>query len=157
MKLSLSAKILICSIACLLLGSLSGIATGEAVNGWYSQIIKPSWNPPGWIFGPVWSLLYLMMGAAFALVWHEREKSRKAALLLFLLQFVFNLLWSVLFFGIGRMDLALIEILVLWGLILLCIFSFYKVNKTAAYLLLPYLVWVSFASVLNATIVNLNT
>ncbi len=156
MKLSLASKILICSIGCLLLGSLSGIATGEAVNGWYSKIIKPSWNPPNWLFGPVWTLLYLMMGAAFALVWNEKTKHNKKAMVVFVIQFTLNLFWSVLFFTLARMDLALVEILVLWVLILLCIFSFYQVNRTAAYLLLPYWFWVSFATVLNATLFKLN-
>jgi benzodiazapine receptor len=156
MKFTLSTKILISSLACLLLGSLSGIATASAVSGWYALVIKPAWNPPNWLFAPVWSLLYLMMGAAFALVWHEKGKNNKMALVLFVVQFILNLFWSVLFFALARMDLALIEILVLWVFIFLSIFSFYKVNLTAAYLLVPYLLWVSFASVLNANLVFLN-
>ncbi len=156
MKFSLATKTLISSLGCLLLGSLSGIATGGAVNGWYAQIVKPSWNPPNWLFGPVWTVLYLLMGAAFALVWNGQGKNKRMAMILFVVQFVLNLLWSFLFFALARMDLALIEIIVLWVLILLSIFSFYKLNRTAAYLLVPYLLWVSFASVLNATLVFLN-
>lgn len=157
MNSSLNVKILLASLTCLLLGSLSGIATASAVNGWYASLLKPSWNPPNWIFGPVWTILYLLMGAAFALVWNETAKSSKRALLLFVVQFVLNLLWSPLFFALARIDLALIEILVLWVFILLSIFSFYKVNRLAAWLLLPYFLWVSFASVLNATLVVLNS
>ncbi len=156
MKISLISKILICSTACLLLGSLSGIATGEAVNGWYAQINKPSWNPPNWLFGPVWTLLYLLMGAAFALVWNGQGKSKRMALSLFILQFVLNLLWSFLFFKMARMDWALIEILLLLVFITLTISAFSKINRTAAILMIPYLLWVGFASLLNASLYFLN-
>lgn len=156
MKLSLPVKILIGSTACLLLGSLSGIATGEAVNGWYAQIVKPSWNPPNWLFGPVWTLLYLLMGAAFALVWNTEGKNKKWALILFVVQLVLNLLWSFLFFGIARMDFALIDILLLLVLITLTISIFSRINRTAAVLLIPYLLWVSFASLLNSSLYFLN-
>lgn len=157
MKDKLVYKILLCSLACLLLGSLSGLATGPAVKGWYAEIAKPSWNPPNWIFGPVWSLLYLMMGSAFALVWHQSSKAGNRAMLFFGIQFALNLLWSFLFFGLARMDLALIEILLLWIMIFFTIISFYRIKTLAAYLLIPYLAWVSFASVLNFTLYNLNT
>lgn len=156
MKLSLSAKILICSITCLLLGSLSGIATGEAVNGWYAQIVKPSWNPPNWLFGPVWTVLYLLMGAAFALVWNGHGKNKRMALILFTVQFVLNLLWSFLFFGLARMDWALIEILLLLVFITLTISAFSKINRTAAILMIPYFLWVGFATVLNSSLYFLN-
>ncbi|MCU0359825.1 MAG: tryptophan-rich sensory protein [Bacteroidia bacterium] len=156
MKLSLTAKILICSIACLLLGSLSGIGTGEAVDGWYSQINKPSWNPPNWLFGPVWTVLYLLMGVAFALVWNGQGKNKRMALTLFVLQFVLNLLWSFLFFGLARMDWALIEILLLLVFITLTISAFSKINRTAAILMIPYLLWVGFASLLNSSLYFLN-
>lgn len=156
MNLSLSNKILLCALACLILGSLSGLATGPAVRGWYAEIAKPSWNPPNWIFGPVWSLLYLMMGSAFALVWHQPSKARNKALWLFGIQFALNLLWSFLFFGLARMDLALMEILLLWIMILLTLLSFYRIKALAAYLLIPYLAWVSFASLLNFTLYRLN-
>lgn len=156
MKLSLISKILLSSTACLLLGSLSGIATGEAVNGWYSHIIKPSWNPPNWLFGPVWTLLYLLMGAAFAMVWNGQGKNKRVALALFGVQFVFNLLWSFLFFGLARMDWALIEILLLLVFITLTISAFSKINRTAAILMIPYLLWVGFATLLNSSLYFLN-
>lgn len=156
MKLSLISKILLSSTACLLLGSLSGIATGEAVNGWYSHIIKPSWNPPNWLFGPVWTLLYLLMGAAFAMVWNGQGKNKRVALALFGVQFVFNLFWSFLFFGLARMDWALIEILLLLVFITLTISAFSKINRTAAILMIPYLLWVGFATLLNSSLYFLN-
>ncbi|MBL7900702.1 MAG: tryptophan-rich sensory protein [Bacteroidia bacterium] len=156
MKLSLISKILLSSTACLLLGSLSGIATGEAVNGWYSHIIKPYWNPPNWLFGPVWTLLYLLMGAAFAMVWNGQGKNKRVALALFGVQFVFNLFWSFLFFGLARMDWALIEILLLLVFISLTISAFSKINRTAAILMIPYLLWVGFATLLNSSLYFLN-
>lgn len=156
MKHSLLYKILLCAVACLLLGSLSGLATGTAVKGWYAEMAKPSWNPPNWIFGPVWTVLYLMMGSAFALVWQASSKAKNKAMLLFGIQFALNLLWSILFFGFARIDLALIEILLLWLMIFFTILSFYRIKALAAYLLIPYLAWVSFASFLNYTLYTLN-
>jgi len=156
MKFSLAKKILISSLGCLLLGSLSGIATGEAVNGWYAQIVKPSWNPPNWLFGPVWTVLYLLMGAAFALVWNGQGKNKRMAMILFIVQFVLNLLWSFLFFGLARMDWALLEILLLLVFITLTISAFSKINRTASMLLIPYLLWVGFATLLNSSLYFLN-
>lgn len=156
MKLSLFEKILISTFACLLLGYLSGMFTAQAVNGWYASIQKPSWNPPNWIFGPVWKVLYLMMGAAFALVWNEAGKNKKKALIYFLVQFVLNLLWSFLFFGLARMDWALLEILLLLVSISSTISAFSKVNRTAAILMIPYLLWVGFATFLNSSLYFIN-
>ncbi len=122
---------------------------------WYEGINKPSWNPPGWIFGPVWTLLYILMGIAAWMVWKERGFS--IPVYIFLGQLVLNTLWSYLFFGLNRPDLAFFEIAVLWILILCTMILFWKVRTTAGVLFIPYLLWVSFASVLNYTLWRLNS
>jgi benzodiazapine receptor len=121
---------------------------------WYEALEKPSFNPPGWVFAPVWTLLYILMGIAAWLVWKEQGFS--PALLLFIAQLVLNALWSYLFFGANRPDLALFEIVVLWVLILLTMILFWKARTLAGALLVPYLLWVSFASVLNFSLWRLN-
>lgn len=121
---------------------------------WYRELQKPSWTPPGWVFGPVWSILYLMMAAAAWLVW--RKAGLSTALALFLVQLALNALWSYLFFGVQRPDLAFIDILALWAMILATIISFWKITPLAGALLIPYIVWVSFASALNGTIWAMN-
>lgn len=121
---------------------------------WYRELAKPTWTPPGWVFGPVWSILYLMMAASAWLVW--RKAGVSAALGLFLVQLALNALWSYLFFGLHRPDLAFIDILVLWAMIIATIVSFWKTMPLAGGLLVPYLAWVSFASVLNGTIWAMN-
>ncbi|MBN2587169.1 MAG: tryptophan-rich sensory protein [Candidatus Fermentibacteraceae bacterium] len=122
---------------------------------WYETLEKPSFNPPGWIFGPVWTLLYILMGTAAWLVWKEQGFS--PALILFIAQLALNALWSYLFFGANRPDLAFFEIVVLWVLILLTMIFFWKARTLAGALLVPYLLWVSFASVLNFSLWRLNT
>jgi len=125
---------------------------------WYASLNKPSWNPPGWIFGPVWSALYLMMAMAAWLVWWRGGFSgQRRPLTWFLVQLVLNAAWSPLFFGMHRPDLAFAEILFLWLAILITLTSFLKVNRVAGWLLAPYLAWVSFASVLNFTLWRMNS
>lgn len=157
-NLSLLVKILIAVGICLAVGGASGFATASSINDWYQTINKPSFNPPNWIFAPVWSILYTMMGVAAALVWQEGwEKSAvKNALLFFGIQLLLNSLWSVLFFGLKQPSIAFMEIIVLWGILLLCIIKFTKIKKIAGYLLIPYILWVSFATVLNGAIWQLN-
>ena len=121
---------------------------------WYALLEKPSWNPPGWVFGPVWTILYILMGVAVWLVWKSRGFS--GAVYLFLEQLALNALWSYLFFGINRPGLAFLEILVLWVLILATMLAFRRVSTTAGALMVPYLLWVSFASVLNYALWRLN-
>lgn len=139
-------------------GATSGFFTATGVDSWYQTINKPSWNPPGWIFGPVWTTLYVMMGIALFLVWksNTNEALKKTAITLFAVQMVLNFFWSFVFFKQEQPGWALVEIIVLWVAILLTIFAFAKVNKTAAWLLVPYISWVSFASILNYTIWQLN-
>lgn len=151
-------KITIAVIVCLAIGGLSGFATTDAISGWYATINKPSFNPPNWIFGPVWTLLYIMMGIAAGLVWKAgwERQDVKTALGIFTVQLLLNGLWSLIFFAWESPMWALVEILVLLAFIILTIIRFKPINATAAYLLIPYLLWVSFATVLNASIWWLN-
>lgn len=121
---------------------------------WYAGLVKPAWNPPAWLFGPVWTFLYLSMAVAAWGVWKKAGWS--PALNLWLAQFVLNALWSPLFFGLHQMGLAFAEIVLLWAAVLATFLSFLKVERWAGWLLAPYLAWVSFAAVLNFTLWRLN-
>ena len=135
----------------------SGTAVFVSIGGWYAELNKPSWNPPAWVFGPVWTLLYAMMAVAAWLVWRKggwREQGR--ALGLFLLQWLLNALWTPVFFGMHRPGLAFAEIILLWLVLAATLRSFWRVRKAAGVLLAPYLAWVSFAAVLNSAIWWLN-
>ncbi len=124
---------------------------------WYAQIKKPTWNPPSWIFGPVWTVLYTMMAVAAWLVWrHNGWTTQLRALGWFLVQLGLNALWSPLFFGLNNLGLAFAEIVLLWLAILVTFRAFSSANRFAGALLLPYLAWVSFAAVLNFTLWQLN-
>ena len=124
---------------------------------WYAGINKPAWNPPGWIFGPVWSTLYTMMAVAAWLVWRRGGfAAQRRPLGWFLAQLVLNALWTPLFFGLHQPGLAFAEIILLWLAIAWTIAAFWRVHRTAAWLLTPYLAWVSFAAVLNGTLWSLN-
>lgn len=150
---------LIISIALpLVVGGLSGFATAKGVSSWYPTLTKPFFNPPAWVFGPAWTLLYIMMGIAAFLVWREglATDGVKIALTVFVVQLALNGLWSILFFGMHAPGWALLEIIVLWLAILATLVLFWRVVPTAGMLLLPYLAWVSFASVLNASLWWLN-
>lgn len=152
-------KILTVVVTCLVIGYFSGIVTKSAITTWYPTLVKPSFNPPNWIFAPVWSTLYIMMGIAAGLVWDRMESNTEAvkkALLFFALQLALNALWSYLFFGLMNPMLALLEIVILWLMIYETYVQFGKINKIAGYLFIPYLLWVSFAMVLNASIWWLN-
>lgn len=124
---------------------------------WYESLNKPSWNPPNWIFGPIWTVLYLMMAVSAWLVWRERGwQDARGALMIFGVQLVLNACWSWLFFGRYRPDLALVDIVLLWLAIGVTIRAFWPINRIAAYLLVPYWLWVSFATALNFTLWRLN-
>lgn len=143
-------------VACNLIGVI-GVIWTDSDGSWYREINKPSFNPPSWIFGPVWTLLFTLMGIALYLVWiSPASRVRTIALILFGVQFVFNVLWSYLFFGLNNPLWSLIEI----GILLIFIFAtgicFYMTNRFAGYLLIPYFLWVSFASFLNYSIWKLN-
>ena len=139
-------------------GAISGFFTVSEVGGWYQTINKPSWNPPGWIFGPVWITLYIMMGIALYMVWKTDADPglKKTAIVIFAIQLMLNFFWSFIFFNQHQVGWALVEILGMWIFILLTIFAFAKVNNNAAWLLVPYISWVSFASILNYAIWKLN-
>jgi len=135
---------------------ISSLFTAKTVSTWYPVLVKPFFSPPSWIFGPVWTILFFLMGIALFLIWIKDHKLKKAALIIFGVQLVLNALWSVIFFGLQAPFLAFIEIIFLWFFILLTIVYFYNISKPAAYLLLPYILWVSFAVLLNFGIVLLN-
>ena len=135
----------------------SGSAVFVTTGGWYASLLKPSWNPPAWIFGPAWTLLYTMMAAAAWLIWREGGwKKQRRALGLFLAQLLLNALWTPLFFGLHHPALAFAEIVVLWLVLATTLRSFWLVKKAACLLLVPYLAWTTFAAALNFAIWRLN-
>ncbi|GAA4788767.1 TspO/MBR family protein [Lysobacter hankyongensis] len=143
----------------LLLGLGAGTGALFAPDAWYLALLKPTFNPPAWLFGPVWSALYLMMAVALWLVRRDRDADpvqRRRASTLFAVQFVLNLLWTPLFFGLHSPGLAFVDICLLWIALLTTMLAFGRVRPLAGYLLLPYLLWVSFALVLNGTIWLMN-
>jgi translocator protein len=139
----------------LLLGG--GVGSLFQPGTWYDGLNKPPWNPPSWVFGPVWTALYVLMGISAWLVWDRYRGEAKGALTLFVVHLVFNAGWSAIFFGLQSPGLAFLEILVLWLLIVATIVVFWRHRPLAGALLLPYIAWVSFAAVLNFTIWRLNT
>ncbi len=143
---------------CLLAGLVGSAFTAPAIPTWYAALAKPALNPPAWVFGPVWTVLYILMGIALYLVWSRgwTHKNVKVATVIFAVQLVLNILWSYLFFGLQSPFFALIEIVLLWVAILMTTVAFYRVSVPAAVLLLPYLLWVSFAAYLNYGIYTLN-
>ncbi len=149
--------LVISMLICFSAGGLGGLATTQGLEGWYETLSKPTWNPPSWVFGPVWSALYCMMGIAAWLVWRSGEWQQiKQAISLFVAQLALNSVWSVLFFGFQQPGWACVEIVFLWLAILATTIAFFRRSKVAAMLLTPYLFWVSFASILNFTIWSLN-
>jgi translocator protein len=143
-------------VICFAAAGVGSLATSTSVGSWYQTLRRPSWNPPDWIFGPVWSSLYLSMAVAAWLVWRRGSVGTKYALLLFFVQLGLNVLWSVIFFGLRLPGQAFAEIIALWVAILLTTAAFWRSSALAGALLLPYLVWVSFAAILNYTIWQLN-
>lgn len=150
--------IAVATALCLLIGFLSGFATQSSADGWYGTLIKPLFTPPNWIFAPVWTLLYVMMGIAAGLVWARGfyHKWVKTALYYFGFQLLLNGLWSIVFFGFNNIFASLVLILALLILILLTIKWFKVVSATAAYLMIPYFLWVCFATYLNYKLWELN-
>lgn len=149
---------LILSIAvCQLAGIIGSFFTSSSVDSWYSQLEKPWFNPPNWMFGPVWLLLYTLMGIALYLIYQKRKKKlAKFALGLFFIHLAINASWSIVFFGMQEIFASFVMIIILWVMIVYLIMLFLKINKHAAWLFLPYLLWVSFAAVLNASLYFLN-
>lgn len=157
--MSNTSKLIIAITIPLLIGFIGGGFTASEIPGWYAKLNKPGWQPPNWLFGPVWTALYILMGIALYLVWKADVSSSKkqTAIILFAVQLILNFFWSIIFFNQHQIGWALVEIIVLWLFILLTIFSFSKINNTAAWLLVPYISWVSFATILNYAIWKLNT
>lgn len=153
-----TAKLLISIIGCELVGILGTPFTTAAIPTWYLTLNKPFFAPPNWLFGPAWTLLYFLMGISFYLIWKKNIKNKKikTAKKLFLAQLFLNFIWSPIFFGLRSPLLGLITIIILWALIIATIYKFYPLSKWAAYLLIPYLLWVTFATTLNGAILFLN-
>lgn len=146
-------SILICQSA----GLIGSFSTMSSVKGWYQTINKASFNPPSWVFAPAWTTLFTLMGIAAAIIWlSEKNEARKKALTVFGVQLVLNTLWSIIFFGMKNPALAFVEIIFLWLAILYTIILFRKINRKASCLLIPYILWVSFASVLTLSVAILN-
>jgi tryptophan-rich sensory protein len=147
------------ALTCWLLLTFGAAATGMLVStdGWYAELAKPGWNPPNWVFGPVWTALYIMMAVAAWLVWLRGGwKKQRVALTLYLVQWTLNALWTPLFFGLQRPDLAFAEILALLVSILVTLAAFLRTRPAAGLLLVPYALWVGFAAALNYAIWRLN-
>ena len=181
MKYNNLVKFFISIIICELVGVVGAIFTTPEINGWYKGLNKPFFNPPSWIFGPVWTTIFVLMGISLYLVWIKKwmpqnkinfigkkpwnKLSQKLLfgswqkaniIIIFWTQIILNVLWSVIFFGLHSPGAAFFELSMLWFAILFLIINFYRVSKTAAWLLLPYILWVSFAGVLNFFIWILN-
>jgi tryptophan-rich sensory protein len=176
-----NAKLIISILICELVGVLGSIFTTPAIKSWYFFLEKPFFSPPNWVFAPVWTVLFLLMGISLYLVWAKNWVSKvpvgkpewkswnpisaklwtgswkeENAVAIFVLQLVLNILWSVIFFGLKLPGLAFFEILMLWFAILYTIINFYRISKSASFLLLPYILWVTFATILNLAVWRLN-
>jgi tryptophan-rich sensory protein len=152
-----SLKLSLCILVPLLVGSISGYFTSTSITTWYVTLNKPSFNPPNYLFGPVWTTLYILMGISLFLVLNKAKDLEKSKIIfVFSIQLILNFLWSFLFFKFQQLGLALAEILLMWCSILFMIIVFYKTNKLAALINIPYLLWVSFATFLTYSIYILN-
>jgi benzodiazapine receptor len=157
-KFSDIKKLIISIFICLFVGFIGSFFTLPSIPTWYETLQKPSFAPPNWVFFPTWTALFIMMGISLFLVWQKgcEDKKVKTALYLFAGQLILNALWSVAFFGFRSPLLGLMEIIILWIAILATILSFMKLSRTGAYLLIPYILWVSFAAIINFSIWRLN-
>lgn len=150
------SKLVLSILVCLGTGFIGSIFTFSAIPTWYVTLNKPFFSPPNWIFGPVWTMLYIFMGISLYSVWVSKSKVKQKAIGLFFIQLGLNVLWSILFFGMRSPILAFVDIVALWITIFLTVKYFYPISKMGAYLLIPYILWVSFALLLNLSIVFLN-
>ncbi|MBN2014147.1 MAG: tryptophan-rich sensory protein [Candidatus Altiarchaeota archaeon] len=150
----LIAAILICNLA----GIVGSVFTASSVGTWYQTINKPGFTPPGWVFAPAWTTLYILMGVSMYLIWIRglQTPGVKTSLVIFSSQLLLNTIWSILFFGLRNPFYAFVEIIFLWILIVASIVSFYRIDRRAAILLIPYILWVSFAAYLNYSVWQLN-
>jgi len=157
MKIAAILKLIIACILCLSVGWIGSFFTDSA-SGWYQNLNKPFFNPPGWVFAPVWTALYIIMGVSVFLIWQKglSERKVKIALIFFIVQLLLNAIWTPLFFGLESPFAAFVDIVFLWLAILITIVLFFKLSRAAAFLLIPYILWVTFAAVLNFSIWIMN-
>lgn len=157
-KINNILKLVTSIFICLFTGFIGSIFTSPSIPTWYATLTKPSFNPPSWIFAPVWITLFVLIGISLYMVWNKglQDKKVKISLFIFGVQLVLNVLWSFLFFGLHSPFYAFLEIIILWIAIVLTIVNFFKASRTAGLLLLPYIFWVSFAAILNFSIWRLN-
>jgi len=165
MKLNNLFKLVIAIAVSELVGIIGSVFTISAIPTWYAGLVKPALNPPAWVFGPAWTTLYALMGVSLFLVWKQHSsilenvrmlRMWKIGIAAFFVQLSLNSVWSIIFFGLQNPGWALVDIVLLWLAIVWTMVVFYKISKPAAYLLVPYLLWVSFASYLNYSIWALN-
>ena len=158
MKVNNTFKLIIAIAVSELAGIIGSLFTTPSIPTWYATLTKPTFNPPSWVFAPVWTTLFVLMGIAAFLIWKKglERKDVKIALSIFIGQLILNMLWSIIFFGLHNPGLAFIEIIFLWAAILVTIIYFHKISKLAAWLLVPYILWVSFAAFLNFSIWQLS-
>ena len=150
-------KLITSLVITLSVGAIAGLATSKSVSTWYTTLNPPSFNPPNWVFGPVWTTLYILLGISLFLVWREEDSgARNRALLVFSVQLSLNFAWSFIFFYFHEIGWALLEIVLLLGSILLMLWHFRRIKPLAAYMNIPYLLWVGFAAALNAAYFWLN-
>lgn len=157
-KLNNALKLAASVIICLFAGYIGSLFTRPFIPTWYATLKKPPFNPPDWVFAPVWTSLFILMGVSAYLVWHKglQNKEVKVSLSIFGVQLVLNVLWSFLFFGLQSPIYAFAEIAILWAAIVLTVINFYRISRTAGLLLLPYIIWVTFAAFLNFSIWRMN-
>ncbi len=156
MKLNNTLKLVISVAVCEFAGIAGSFFTVSSIPTWYAALNKPALNPPAWLFGPVWVTLYALLGVSLWLVWKSNSKTKSRAIWLFAIQLALNAIWTPIFFGAHSTGNALAIIILLWAAIVLTILVFKKISKTAAWLLVPYIAWVSFAVYLNFAIWRLN-
>ena len=157
MNTSQIIKLVVSLLLPLSLGSVAGMFSAGAEPAWYAALKSPSFSPPSWVFGPVWTVLYLLMGFSLFLIWNQKATNeRNLAILAFLLQLILNFLWTFIFFYFKMIGFALVEIILLWFGIGIMLILFYRIKPVAAYINIPYLLWVTFAAVLNAGYYYLN-
>ena len=151
-------KLAISIVVCQVTGFIGSVFTLPSIPTWYTTLKKPSFTPPNWLFGPIWTTLYVLMGISVFLIWSRELKDSqvKKSLSIFFIQLIVNVLWSIAFFGFRSPSTGFIIIIILWVSILFTIIKFYRISKTAGFLLIPYIIWVSLAAILNLTIFILN-